>query len=222
MTLYLKWTTLGRVPSYQGGTPIPLNRWTRRVTNPILCERGWHACRWEDAIYHIAAELWVCELDGKIVEGDDKVVGERLRLVEQVPIDVRLWAVDIAEHVLPIFEADQPGDGRPRETLAVTRRFLNGDATLQELQAASAAGAAAWAAAWAAADASAAAWAAWAARDAAAWAAWAARAAARAAAEAAGAAARAARAAEQAWQTDRLLVHYGHLDPTLYAHKPAT
>ena len=41
MTLYLKWTASGRVPSCQGGKPIPVGKWTRRITNPILCKRGW-------------------------------------------------------------------------------------------------------------------------------------------------------------------------------------
>ncbi len=60
--LYLKWCRKGRVPTYQGGTPIPYRKWTATVPDPVLCERGWHACRWEDAIDHISDELWVCEL----------------------------------------------------------------------------------------------------------------------------------------------------------------
>ena len=125
---------------------------------------------------------------------------------------VRLFACDCAERALPIFEKTSPNDTRPRDCIAVARRFANGEATDQERAAAgaaagaaardaagaaardaardaawAAAGAAAWDAAWAAAWA--AAWdAAWAAAGAAAWA----------------AAGDAARDAEIQWQTTRL------------------
>ena len=108
----------------------------------------------------------------------------------------RLLACDFAKHVLPIFEREYPDDKRPREAIAVARRYANGQATDNELAVARAAawdavGAAVGAAAWAAA---------WAAAGAAAWAAaW------DAAGAAAGAAAwDAARAAEQKWQEQRL------------------
>ncbi len=108
---------------------------------------------------------------------------------------LRLFACDCAEHVLPIFEKKYPKDARPRECIAVARRYANGEASNEERAAArdaarDAARAAAWAAARAARDAAwAAAWAAWDAWDAA----WDAR-----------DAARDARDAETKWQVDRL------------------
>ena len=192
MSLYLKWTRAGRVPSYQGGEPIPVDAWTATVKNPALCRRGWHACRWDDAIHHISDELWVCELDGRIVEGNDKVAASRLRLVERV--------TTIDERALRLFAADCQATG---------------DELADAGAVAEAARAAAWAAAWAAAgDARDAAGAAWAAAGAAAGAAvfLAAGAVAEAAWDAAWDAAR-------AWQTDRLLCHYGGLDPDLFARK---
>jgi len=93
----------------------------------------------------------------------------------------RLLACDYAEHVLRIFETRYPDDYRPREAIAVSRRYARGEATDAELSAAwyaagaaavaawYAAGAATWAAAGAAADS--AAGAAWYAAGAATWAA---------------------------------------------------
>lgn len=191
MSLYLKWTNPGRVPSYQRGKPIRLGGWTARRPDPVLCSSGWHACRWEDAVRHIAAELWVCELDGKIVTGQDKVAAERLHLVERVTAindrTLRLFAADCAESVLHLFEAVRPNDDRPRLAIAAARAYANGEIT------AAAREAAAWAAAWAAA-----------------------RAAARDAADAAWTAAR-----DAAWpgQTHNLLVNYAGLDPALFAHR---
>ncbi len=100
------------------------------------------------------------------------------------------FACDCAEHVLPFFEKQFPGDKRPQEAISMARLFLSPNPPgRQELDAAGdAAGAAAWAAARDAA---------WAAAGAAAWA---------AAGAAAGAAAwDAAGDAEKKWQTDRLM-----------------
>ena len=40
---------------------------------------------------------------------------------------VAAWAADCAEHVLAIFEADAPDDGRPRALVARTRAFARGE-----------------------------------------------------------------------------------------------
>jgi len=97
----------------------------------------------------------------------------------------RLFACECAEDVLPIFERENPDDKSPREAIEVARKFANGEATEEQLDAARAAAwdaarDAAWDAARAAARAAAwdaardAAWAAardaaWAAARAAAW-----------------------------------------------------
>lgn len=37
------------------------------------------------------------------------------------------WALQCAEHVLPLFEHDHPGDTRPREAIAVGRAWVRGE-----------------------------------------------------------------------------------------------
>ena len=56
----------------------------------------------------------------------------------------RLLACDYAEHVLRIFETRYPDDYRPREAIAVSRRYARGEATEAELTAAGYATGAAW------------------------------------------------------------------------------
>ena len=63
-----------------------------------------------------------------------------------------LLACDCAERVLPIFEKAFPDDSRPREMIEVLRRFARGEATEEELDAATSAAVDARAAADAAAD----------------------------------------------------------------------
>jgi len=75
-----------------------------------------------------------------------------LRTVEGHDKEIRLFACDCAESVLHIFEAEYPNDDRPRKAIEVSRKYANGEASIDELNAAwDAAGAAAWAAAGAAA-----------------------------------------------------------------------
>ena len=103
--------------------------------------------------------------------------------------ELHLFAIWCFEKIAqPIWEKYYPNDNRPQEAIRIKKLWLEGKATIEELEATGeaareAAGAAAWAAAGAAAWA--AAWAAW-------EAAWAAAAAAAAAGEAAGPAVRAA------------------------------
>ena len=61
------------------------------------------------------------------------------------------WAADCAERVLPVWEARRPSDSRPRDAIALVRRWLADPATVtqRELFAAADAG---YAAAYAAAD----------------------------------------------------------------------
>ena len=176
-----KWLTADNRTAVQG-TPWPeaVGEWTKPET-PVLCESGWHAMYERDVLTHLparaGAKLWRVEVRGEIVEGDDKIAAESMRLLyclgETTEANLRLFACDVAEDALSL--ADSP-DPRSLTAIEVARRFAVGNATRTELDAA---GAAAWDAAWAARDAArdaaGAAWdAAWAARDAA-WAAWAAR-----------------------------------------------
>ena len=92
-----------------------------------------------------------------------------LQTVDGKDKEIRLFAADCAELVLPIYEKQYPDDDRPRKAIGAARNYANGIIN-------AAARAAAWAAArdaaWAAARAAArdAAWdAAWAAARAAAW-----------------------------------------------------
>src|SRR5438105_2374407 len=45
---------------------------------------------------------------------------------------VAAWAADCAEHVLPLFHAEAPADGRPRALIARTRAFARGELSTAE------------------------------------------------------------------------------------------
>ena len=84
-------------------------------------------------------------------------------------VDYCLFAADVAESVLPIFQERYPDDDRPRKTIAAIRAYKKGEINLISLNNASSKAFAAAGAAYAVADA--AAYAAYAASDAAAYAA---------------------------------------------------
>jgi len=43
-----------------------------------------------------------------------------------------LWAADCAEHVLPLFEAVQPADGRPRQAIEMARAWVRGELPMSQ------------------------------------------------------------------------------------------
>jgi hypothetical protein len=47
-----------------------------------------------------------------------------------------LWAADCAQHVLPLFEAMQPNDGRPRQAIEQARAWARGEITMTQARAA--------------------------------------------------------------------------------------
>jgi hypothetical protein len=47
-----------------------------------------------------------------------------------------LWAATCADHVLPLFEAAQPSDPRPRQALAQARAWVRGASTMSQARAA--------------------------------------------------------------------------------------
>ena len=83
-------------------------------------------------------------------------------VLEPADREIRLFACDCAEKVLPLFEKQYPNDDRPRQAIIIARQFANGKATKEDLAAArvtacdawdatsDAARVASWAASWAA------------------------------------------------------------------------
>lgn len=125
--------------------------WTPAIPNIVACRRGYHVCRDQDLVHWLHARIYACEVRGKIIVEDNKVVAESIRLTAPTPWDecsARLFAVECAADVLYLYEREHPNDPRVADALIVAYRYALGDATESEL---AAAGAATWAATWAAA-----------------------------------------------------------------------
>ena len=166
-----------------GGRTLVEPGQTLTVEPPLeLCSRGLHASvRPIDALSYAPGPI-LCRvaLSGEILEDKDKVCAEHRTVLWMADATraLHLFACDEAERALQIAKVDEP---RCAAAIKTKRRWLDGEATDQELAAASAAArdaawaaarAAAWDAAWAAARDAAWAAASAAARDAAWAAAW--------------------------------------------------
>jgi hypothetical protein len=127
---YYKFTKKDRLGIYQTGYQYPTpGQWTEPV-KPVLCEAGYHVCsldylfNWKDEC------LWEVEVRGEAVHGDDKSAFEQIRLVRQIeawnPKTLRLYAADVAEDVLELFEQKYPDDDRPRKAIQAVRDYANG------------------------------------------------------------------------------------------------
>ena len=182
-------------------------KWMPEIVGDIEpCINGYHLCRKKDLVGWLNIEIYEAEYRGDIVTADDKVVVRQARLVRRVDTwnerTARLFACDCAERALRY--ADKTSVDTLISIINTARRFANGEASFEDLDAAQAAardasrdaaGAAAMSAAWAAARNAAGAAARNAAGAAAMSAAWAA---------ARNAARNAAMSAETRWQTKRL------------------
>lgn len=113
------------------------------------CKNGYHLCSAVQLINWLDEGIYEAEYDGDIIEADDKYVVRKCRLVSRVETwndrTARLFACWCAEQVLPIYEKQRPNDDRPRKAIETARRFADGQATADELDAARAV---AWSAAW--------------------------------------------------------------------------
>lgn len=119
-------------------------RWTvgrwRTVRGPLEpCRHGLHLTTVAQLPHWIGPIIWRAETDGELLEAEDKWVARKARIVSRVEAwderTARMFACDCAEHVLPIWERAYPDDLRPREVIAVARRYAAGEATEQELAA---------------------------------------------------------------------------------------
>jgi hypothetical protein len=119
---------------------------------PELCKNGLHASRSIlDALGYAPGPI-ICRvrLSGRIVEGDDKLVGTERRCLWMVDATtiLRKWAIWCAERALDrvgvrvnLVDSDLRALSAVRDVLDCARRYLTGDATESTLIAA-------WGAAW--------------------------------------------------------------------------
>ena len=131
-----KWLQADRTTPTQGFLwPEDETLWTPNV-KPILGESGWHGVEEKDVLTHlpgVGAVLYEVEVRGDVVKGGDKFAAESMRFKyvvgEATERNLRLFACDVAEDVLPAFESECPNDLRPRTAIEVARRYALGEAT---------------------------------------------------------------------------------------------
>ena len=134
----------------KAGRPGP---WLPVVDDLEMCAKGWHCADADHILDWLQANIYEVEIRGETLKDEDneKICAHEMRLVRRCEgwneRTARLFACDCAERVLPIFEKAYPADKRPRQCIETARKFANGEATQEQLNAARAA---AWAAARAA------------------------------------------------------------------------
>ena len=138
-----KWLlTNGESPVQNCKWPLEIGEWSEPRT-PVICRSGWHGVYEEDVLRHLPqghATLWVVETKGEFVKGDDKFAAAQMRLVHPLGTtddrNLRLFACDVAQDVLPVWKAFAPDDTTVEYCITVQRRYAVGEATLNELSAA--------------------------------------------------------------------------------------
>ena len=103
-----------------------------------ICDSGFHASlELRDAL-SLKRGTVLCRVEcwGDKQEYDDKIIVRHRKCLAMVDItpQLRLFAVLCAESALPIFEKLYPEDKRPRDCIEVTKHYLDGKVTLDELR----------------------------------------------------------------------------------------
>ena len=143
----------------EDGTWQP-GEWMPAIVGELVpCENGYHACRECDLVRWLGEAIYELEYRGELVEDDDKVVVREARLLKRYESwteqSARLFACWCVRNT-PLrggkMTWDLLNDQRCKDAVEVAERYAKGEATKEELVAASdAAYAAASDAAWAAA-----------------------------------------------------------------------
>jgi hypothetical protein len=147
--------------SENGNHKWKLGKWYHHDGELELCNSGFHACKTAlQSLSYVYGDKWfIVEAKGKMIKDDDKFVCSDMRLVKEIPINkvVKHFALRCAKRSLKYYTKQYPNDNRVSECIRITELYLDGEATLQELEAArraawsaGSAGSAAWSAAWSA------------------------------------------------------------------------
>jgi len=114
--------------------------WMRLINGPLSEANGYHLYRARDLVSHLGPVIYEAEASGEWFETDQDVIVREARLVRRLDTwdadTARDFAAACAEHVLPIFERQQPDDDRPRQAITAARLFGLGTVSANELAAA--------------------------------------------------------------------------------------
>ena len=100
--------------------------WMPRLEGELaVCGNGYHLAPGGDLLKWFGPRIFVAQYRGDRKGWFGKVAVREARLVRECtgwnPNTAVLFAADCAERVLPLFEAQRPGDDRPRKAIAAAR-----------------------------------------------------------------------------------------------------
>ena len=154
-TLYKVLGAQGEALQGSGTWHLPNGRrrgkWMPVIEHPRCCRQGYHLIELSALPEWLRSDCTIYVAEGRgasHTDGSGKTAFAQARLVRQLHIDereLRLFAADCAEHVLPIFYAVLPGDERPQQAIDVARAVARGEcsAAMRKVVRVAAAGAAA-------------------------------------------------------------------------------
>lgn len=117
--------------------------WMPLIKRLEPCRSGYHVCEVGDLLKWLGPAIFVVEVRGDSIRHGKKTVVQQARLVRQTPWDGKIaaaFALDCAQQALNREKrAGRTPDKRLFDAIKVSRRFLKGEATLEEMQSAEAA-----------------------------------------------------------------------------------
>lgn len=124
----------GRKSCYGGEMTWEPGLWYEISGELVPCKNGFHLCKDEDLLDWLGEEVWEAEVEGEIIDHDNKVVVRKARITKRCNLtdrNARLFACDCAQQVAHLI----PGP-EAQECIDVARRYAEGNASYEELSAA--------------------------------------------------------------------------------------
>ncbi len=119
-----------------GDSSWQIGEWTTVSGDLACCSNGLHAAaRPRDSLWNMCGQRWfIAEARGETVTQGDKFAAREMRIVTEIPrIVLQRYATWCANECLGYYEAKYPTDNRLSDCIQTTERYLDGKATVDQL-----------------------------------------------------------------------------------------
>jgi len=108
-----------------------VGKWYEVSGELIPCQNGFHFCQAKDLLKWIGEEIWEAQVEGEVIDFDDKLIARRARITRRCNWDkhmARLFAVQCAQDVAHLIP-----EPKAQRCIEVAWKYVSREASYEEL-----------------------------------------------------------------------------------------